>query len=340
MDFTKIASNRIRQALEDASDSNHLLGFNHFVEIALYHPEFGYYQANRQRVGRSSQSDFFTASSLKETFGPILVEAAIGLLENSGFDPESTAWVEIGAEPGSALLDGIKTPFKSLQSIRVNERLSLKGNLVVFSNELFDAQPFHSVIFREGAWRERMIEVGDSGLRIVEEPTISPEIVPLIAQLPNPAPEGYIVDLPTGSMTLMDKIIQQPWKGAFIAFDYGKTWRALTYDTPQGTARAYCNHQQGPNLLEQIGQQDLTCHVCWDWLETALGKHRFRSIELESQESFVLKRAPVLIKGIFESGSAIGEPMKGALRQLIHPSLMGQKFQSLSAVRTDLAPPA
>ncbi len=340
MDFTEIASNRIRQALEDASDSNRLLGFNHFVEIALYHPEFGYYQTSRERVGRSSQSDFFTASSLKGTFAPILVEAAIGLLENSGFTPENTAWVEIGAEPGSALLDGTEAPFQSTQSIRVNEPLSLKGDLVVFSNELFDAQPFHSVIFREGAWKERMVEVGDSGIRIIEESTISPEIVPLIAQLPNLAPEGYIVDLPTGSLNLMDKIIQQPWKGAFIAFDYGKTWRALTHDTPQGTARAYRRHQQNPNLLEYIGQQDLTCHVCWDWLETALGKNRFRSVELESQESFVLNRAPDFVKGVFESDTGIGGPMKGALRQLIHPSLMGQKFQSLSAVRTDLAPPA
>jgi len=340
MNFTEIASNPIRQALEDASDSNRLLGFNHFVEIALYHPEFGYYQTSKERVGRSSQTDFFTASTLKDTFGPILVEAAIGLLESSGLDPANTAWVEIGAEPGSDLLDGIQTPFKSTQSIRVNEPLSLQGDLVVFSNELFDAQCFHSVVFREGTWRERMVEVGDTGLRIAESPTISPKIVPLIAQLPNPAPDGYIVDLPTGSMILMDKIIQQPWTGSFIAFDYGKTWRALTHDTPQGTARAYRNHQQNPNLLEEIGQQDLTCHVCWDWLETALGKNGFQSVELESQESFVLKRAPNLIKGVFESGSGIGDPMKGALRQLIHPSLMGQKFQSLSAVRTDLAPPA
>lgn len=339
MDFTEIASQSIRQALEDASDSNRLIGFNQFIEIALYHPKFGYYRTSHERVGRSSNTDFFTASSLKRAFGPILIEASASLLKSAGFNPEKTDWVEIGAEPGSSLLDGVESPFNSTHTIRVNEPISLEGDLVVFSNELFDAQPFHSVVFREGTWLERFIEIGDSGLRIVEKPMTSSQIAPLVNTLPNPAPEGYIVDLPTGAKALMDTIMQQPWKGAFIAFDYGKTWRALTHDTPQGTARAYSQHQQKPNLLEAIGQQDLTCHLCWDWLETSLSQNRFQTIELESQESFVLKRAPEFLREIFESKSDIGDQTKGALRQLIHPSLMGQKFQSLSAVRTDRSLP-
>jgi SAM-dependent MidA family methyltransferase len=155
--------------------------------------------------------------------------------------------------------------------------------------------------------------------------------------LPSPAPEGYIVDLPTGSRALIDQIIQQPWKGIFIALDYGKTWQAITHDSPQGTARAYQHHRQSPNLLENIGQQDLTCHICWDWMEEALSHSGFQSIDLESQESFVLKRASEFVRRVFESDSGMSDPMKGGLRQLIHPSLMGQKFQSLSAIRTEPA---
>lgn len=337
MNFTEIASQGIRQALELASGSNRLLGFNQFVEIALYHPEFGYYQSQRERVGRSSETDFFTASSLKDSLRPILLEASIGLLKKSGLDPTKTDWVEIGAEPGSALLAGVANPFASAQAIRLGEPITLEGDLVVFSNELFDAQPFNSVIYRGRTWLERMIEVSDSGLRIVERPPISPEVTSLLNSLPSPAPEGYIVDLPTGSRALIDQIIQQPWKGIFIALDYGKTWQAITHDSPQGTARAYQHHRQSPNLLENIGQQDLTCHICWDWMEEALSQNRFQSIDLESQESFVLKKAPDFVRSVFESDSGISDPLKGTLRQLIHPSLMGQKFQSLSAIRTEPA---
>lgn len=336
MAFTEIASSRVRQALENASDANGLLGFNQFVEIALYHKDFGYYRARRKRVGRNPESDFYTASSLKKAFGPILMEASIGLLEKSGFDPKKVTWVEIGAEPGSSLIDEVDSPFQTSRTIRAGETISLEGDLIVFSNELFDALPFNRVTFRDGAWLERFIEISDQGLKVVEQMPFSPGVVETIGQLPQPAPEGYIIDLPTATRPFMESIVAQPWQGAFIAFDYGKTWRSLTHDTPQGTARAYRHHQQSSNLLDHIGQQDLTCHVCWDWLEESLDRAGFQSIELESQESFILKRAPAFVRRAFESGSGMGSEMKGELRQLIHPTLMGQRFQSLSGVRTDL----
>ncbi len=333
MDFTEIASAPVRQAIEDVSDANGFVGFNHFAEIALYHPEFGYYRADRDRVGRSQNADFFTASNLKSSFAQILIEASIAILGQTGIDPSDSTWVEIGAEPGDALLDGAETPFRETKAIRVGEALSLDGPLVVFSNELFDAQPFHSVIFTNGSWRERGVEITPRGLRIAERSTFSPEIEPILETLPNVAPEGYIVDLPIAANALLESIANQPWTGAFIAFDYGKTWQALCYDTPQGTGRAYCNHKQSPNLLESVGEQDLTCHICWDWLEQSLARAHFQSIALESQESFVLKRAPQFVQRAFESGPGFTSELKGQLRQLIHPTLMGQKFQALSGVR-------
>lgn len=333
MAFTPIASASVRQAIEDAADSKGFVAFDRFVEIALYHPDFGYYRAERERVGRNRSTDFFTASSMKHAFGPILLEAGIALLRQAGIEAGDARWIEIGAEPETALLDGLATPFRESLAIRVGEDLSLSGPLLVFSNELFDAQPFQSVIFKDGAWRERGIEIAPQGIRFAERDLQSPKIESIVETLPQVAPEGYIVDLPATAADLLDRICQQPWSGVFIAFDYGKTWRALSYDTPRGTARAYRNHQQSSNLLEDIGQQDLTCHICWDWLEAALSQASFHSIELESQESFVLKRAPDFVSEAFASGPGFGSQAKSQLRQLIHPSLMGQKFQALSGIR-------
>ncbi len=335
-EFTEIASPAVRQALETACSPNRLLGYHQFVEIALYHPELGYYRSARERVGRKRTTDFFTASSLKAAFGPILVEASVALIESAGMNPSRVTWVEIGSEPGAALLDGLDSPFQSTETVQAGQPIELEGDRIVFSNELFDAQPFHRVVFRDGTWRERMIEVNDSGLREVEVPVTSPAIPPLLSRLPDPAPEGYSVDLPTGAKDLMETIASQPWRGAFIAFDYGKTWPALTHDTPQGTARAYYRHQQQTDLLERIGEQDLTCHICWDWLESVLIDHGFGTLALESQESFVLKRAPQFVADAFGAKAGLDTPEKGALRQLIHPTLMGQKFQALSGVRKEV----
>lgn len=333
MQFTEIASAPIRQALLQVADAKGRFGFDKFIEIALYDPEFGYYRANRVRVGRQIEADFFTASSLSSTFSSIVIESSLGLLEQAGIRPENTAWIEIGAEPQKGLLTGIDTPFETVTSLGVGDEIEIRGNAIVFSNELFDAQPFHSIIYSQGSWKERLIEVADSGLRIVEVEPCSQAVLERLAELPNPAPSNYIVDLPTGSKTLLDTIVSQDWQGAFIGFDYGKTWKALTHDTPQGTARAYSKHRQNPDLLENIGTQDLTTHVCWDWLQQGLEESGFDRIELESQESYILKRAPELVASAFTPQSRLQSELKGHLQQLIHPTLMGQKFQVLSGVR-------
>ncbi len=76
-----------------------------------------------------------------------------------------------------------------------------------------------------------------------------------------------------------------------LAFDYGKTWIELAEATPAGTARAYFRHAQSNDLLARPGEQDLTCHVCWDWLADALARHGFAAPQVESQESFFVHHA-------------------------------------------------
>ena len=65
-------------------------------------------------------------------------------------------------------------------------------------------------------------------------------------------------------------------------------------------------------------------------LSIGFEKHGFKSIDLQSQESFILRGAPEFLKRAFEGEN----DQMGPLRQLVHPTMMGQKFQALSAVRT------
>jgi SAM-dependent MidA family methyltransferase len=302
------------------------MSYADFVDLALYHADFGYYRRPRTRVGYGSETDFFTARSSGRIFGELVVAACGSLLGENALS--RFTFVEIGAEPGAATLAGLAHPFAACRVIEVGAPLDLDGPCVVFSNELFDAQPFRRFVFRGNEWLERMVNLHAEELHDVEAPPASNPPV-----LPTTAPQGYLIDAPTGASALAEAIAAEPWRGLFLAADYGKSWRELLEACPAGTARAYHRHVQSNDLLSRPGEQDLTCHVCWDWLSSALARNGFRSPTIESQESFFARHAGDFIAREITVHAAEFSQRKLALLQLLHPSHMGQKFQVLHAVR-------
>jgi SAM-dependent MidA family methyltransferase len=198
---------------------------------------------------------------------------------------------------------------------------------VVFSNELFDAQPFHRYVFRRGWWQELGVALRGGRLEEVEVGGGDDDA------LPRRAPDGYVLDAPWAAGKLAAEIARQPWSGAFIACDYGKSWRELIEATPAGTARAYFRHTQSNDLWARPGEQDLTCHICWDFLEQALTANGFSGVAVESQEAFFVRQAGPAIAAISGAEAARFSPRKLALMQLLHPAHLGQKFQVLRGRR-------
>lgn len=309
------------------------VSFARFVELALYHPTVGYYTAARRRVGRDRAADFFTATTFSPVFGELVVAAAEGLLRGAAQDPADFAFVEIGAEPAGGALKDIAHPFREYRTISLGQPIEFGGRCVVFSNELFDAQPFHCVVWRRGAWRECGVAVRDGALVEVELDALTPEVAAAADRLPREAPEDYRIDLPLRAVTLLEHIVAQPWTGLFLAFDYGKNWEALATELPHGTARTYSHQRMGGKLLERPGEVDLTVHVCWDWLVDALQSHGFGEALVETQEAFLARRAEAALSRLVASEARTFSPRKQALMQLLHPAHMGQKFQALHALR-------
>lgn len=315
-----------------------MLPFDEFMALALYHPQLGYYRQDRTRVGRDAQSDFYTATSSGPIFGELISAACINLLGTQ--DLRDFTFIEIGAEPGGGVLKDVAHPFGSAHTLQLGERLDLSPHgerLIVFSNELFDAQPVRRVVGRAGVWREIGVRLRDDGR--LEEMELNadrmrPLTLPSDHTLPSPAAEGYIIDLPFAASVLAADLAAQSWKGLFIACDYGKSWRELTEASPRGTARAYRRHQQSNDLLALPGEQDLTAHVCWDWLGGTLATHGFESPQVDSQEAFFVRHAGDFIGRMLAAEAAHFSPRKMSLLQLIHPANLGQKFQVLHAVRT------
>lgn len=297
----------------------------------MYHPTVGYYTAPRRRVGRDKGADFFTATTFSPVFGELVVAAAVGLL--AGRDPCDYTFVEIGAEPGGGALREVVHPFGGYRTISFGQTLEFAGRCVVFSNELFDAQPFHRVAFRRGAWRELGVALVDGELREVELTVPTPELARALETFPPAAPEGYVIDAPLRTVPLIERIVQQPWTGLFLAFDYGRSWATLVEEYPEGTGRTYSHQIMGSDLLDRPGEIDLTCHVCWDWLVDALQRNGFGEALVESHEVFFTRRAADALAGIVAAEARGFSPRKQAVMQLLHPGHMGRKFQALHALR-------
>ncbi len=134
-------------------------------------------------------------------------------------------------------------------------------------------------------------------------------------------------------MPLLERIVGPKWKGLFLAFDYGKEWAELAGHLPGGTGRTYHRQKMGHDLLARPGRQDLTCHICWDWLEDGLIQAGFGEPIVESQESFFTRRAEEALAAITRAEAGSFSPRKRMVLQLLHPANMGQKFQALHALR-------
>lgn len=341
-------SEPFRAAFEAALAGRPALPWREFMALALFDPACGYYRAPRQRVGRTRSADFYTATSVGPVFGRCVAGAAetLALAANPQWTAEALTFVELGAEPSGGVLRGVPHHFKAVRETGLSRpggaaaalaEAAAEGPLVVFSNELFDAQPFERWVRTREGWREAGVARRDGAFTWVLLDTPTPD---WLAADPTAAtaPEGYLLDAPTGGSALLEALLRTPWTGLFIAFDYGLDWQALISERPEGTGRAYHQHSLVKDLLLRPGEQDLTAHVCWTWLADTLSKAGCSNVEVRSQESFLVRNAGATIAALSAEGAA--DPARGparALMELLHPARMGQKFQVLTATKRIVA---
>jgi SAM-dependent MidA family methyltransferase len=320
--MTKDQSN-IEHVLREQLGNRTAMPMDEFVDLALYHHSFGYYSINKKRVGKAEGTDFYTSNTLGTVWGELIVDACTQILDVK--DLAEYTFVEIAAEPGCSVLDKVDHPFSSSISIRLGDPLKIPDRAIVFSNEWLDAQPFKRFRFdtSEKKWRE--IGVGYREGKLTEY-TIS-QVSNTV--FPDENLDGYTIDWPIGSIRAMNSLLARQWKGLFLTFDYGLSKPVLLNERPDGTARAYHQHQMNGDLFANAGKQDLTCHLCWDELTDCLKKNLFKEIGLLNQESFFMKYAQKKIRNLIEQANNPLDSKVQKLKELIHPQHFGSKFQVL-----------
>ncbi|NDV62517.1 hypothetical protein G0Q06_08650 [Puniceicoccales bacterium CK1056] len=314
-------------ALQERADAGGgIIPLESFIECALYLPHEGYYTSDRKRVGMSGETDFYTSTSMGPLFAKLIIAAIKDLVD---MELSNLQFIEIGPESKGGLLGSIENPpFKQCMQIRKEDPLEFESPCVVYSNELFDAQPFRRFVRKGKSWKEAGVKIQEGQFELIlSEPFHTPP------DLPTKAPDGYTIDWPSAAHALMEKICQSPWKGLFLALDYGLDRSTILAERPDGTARSYSRHRMGNDLLCDPGRQDITCHLVWDEMTDILRHWEFEEIQLQKQEAFFMHHSERLITQIVAASPPGFSREKQTLMQLLHPDNMGHKFQALHARR-------
>ncbi|MBI4025098.1 MAG: SAM-dependent methyltransferase [Verrucomicrobia bacterium] len=324
-----------------------LMSFARFMELALYHPEWGYYAKKDaiQNIGRGG--DFFTSAAVGPLFGRLLARQfadwwnemerpnPFHIIECGGLDGRLAADVlaflqqdspscheavrYVLAEPLPRLARSQKETLSHCSRVEWTPSVAnvQMDAGVIFGNELLDAFPVHSLEWRQAMWRERCVTFSGENLTW----TLQDCPGPLRAGLP----EDYMgrVEVSPSVARWLETAVHALHRGRILLLDYGWTDEEYFQATrPEGTIRAYHRHQRMDDVLANPGEQDLTAHVRWTPLIRA-AKHLGLCVTEFIQQGRWLTR--ILARQPWPLAPA-------EVRQfhtLTHPEMMGTPFRAL-----------
>jgi SAM-dependent MidA family methyltransferase len=325
--------------------------FAWFMEQALYHPEFGYYTSGQCEIGR--RGDYFTNVSVGPLFGRLLAGQFAEMWESLG-QPGDFSIVEQGAHHGdlardvlvaargqtpqffAALRYRIIEPFPILQKRQAKALRDFGGKVswgkaldglepfcgVHFSNELLDAMPVHLIERETGSgWEERFVD-SNGGFTFVAKPIGDENLREQTAKIPSDLPAPYETEVNLEALGWIETVSRKLARGFVLVVDYGYA-RAQFYspERTSGTLQCYAAHRRGSSPLEDVGRTDITAHVDWTSVVERAEECGLTLSGFTDQHHF--------ITGLL-SKRTVQENERRALQTLLHPELLGTRFQYLA----------
>jgi NADH dehydrogenase [ubiquinone] 1 alpha subcomplex assembly factor 7 len=249
-----------------------------FMELALGHPDFGYYMT-RDPFGASG--DFTTAPEISQMFGELigLWSAEVWTLMGR---PKPLRFIELGPGRGTLMSDALRAArivpeFRSALDVTLIETSPVlaeiqhdtlltagapiawapslaeapEGPAIFIGNEFLDALPVRQYVRNHNRWRERVVWVDKSG-ELAFAPGRQPE--PFIQA---GGEEGDIIETCPAAHRLVyelaGRLVRQGGLALFI--DYGHAVTSIGE-----TLQAVRSHRMVDPLVEP-GECDITAHV-------------------------------------------------------------------------------
>jgi SAM-dependent MidA family methyltransferase len=265
------------------------LSFYDFMDLALYHPSLGYYNSDKNKIGKNG--DYYTSPVLSSLFGAMIgtqIEEMWHMLDKKPFTV-----VEYGAGTGalcsdilghlkknSPLYDQLNyciieksSTMRHQEQRLLHEKVSWHNSIseipdltgCVLSNELLDNFPVHKVMMKEELM-EVFIDY-DNGFVERLRPA-SKQLLDYFLQQNIVLPEGYSTEVNLQAIDWIIGIAANLKQGFVLTIDYGFTAGELyNASRSSGTLVCFKDHNVNYSPYSNVGQQDITVQVNFSALD-------------------------------------------------------------------------
>jgi len=348
----------IREAITAAGG---VIGFDRFMELALYAPGLGYYSAGSRKFGEAG--DFVTAPELSSLFSHCLARQCSEILGGLG----GGDILEFGAGSGVMAAD-ILTELERLQRLpahyyilelsadlrarqqetiqsktpQLSERVVWLDGLptdgfrgVVLANEVLDAMPVLRFRIRNGKPRELFVVLEGEGFALREgdpEQPLHTALEKLLQQIP--LPDDYESEINLRAEDWVRSLGDFLTEGVAILIDYG--FPRSEFYHPQrsrGTLMCHYRHRAHDDALILPGLQDITAHVDFTAIAEAALEAGLAVRGYTTQADFLIANG--LAESLNEAQGDVRRQLtlSAQIKRLTMPGEMGELFKVMALSR-------
>ena len=337
------------------------IGFDRFMELALYTPGLGYYSGGAHKFGAAG--DFVTAPELGPIFAQTLAAQARQIMALS-----APRIIEVGAGSGRLAADlllelelrgSLPDSYRILDlsgELRARQRATLAARAphllprvdwldrlperfdgLVLANELLDAMPVHlvrwggeeapeAILERGVAWRDGAFAWDDrpaQGRVLEHAQEIAAEHRP---------PAAYVSELGLAAADWTAAWGNILGRGALLLIDYGFPRHEFYH--PQrsgGTLMCHYRHHAHGDPFFLPGLQDITAHVDFTAIIAAGHAAGLDLLGYTTQAAFLLNSGitDILARTPYENHARY-LPQAQAVQKLVSPAEMGELFKVMA----------
>lgn len=343
-----------------------VISFERFMELALYCPNFGYYERADAQVGR--KGDFFTSVSVGSLFGELLAFQFARWLAD--METPKRQIVEAGSHDGQLAADILKwlreerrvlfetveywilEPSANRRKVQETTLREFKGKVrwfdsweavfesevwgIIFANELLDAMPVRRVGWdaAERRWFEWGVTLSNglfAWAKMAADDELETEITSwnLPAELLRVLPDGFTTEAGRAAINWWRRAARSLKGGRLVTFDYGLEQEEFFQpERRDGTLRAYRRHRLETDVLARPGEQDITAQVNFIAIRDAGSRAGLGTEYFGTQERFLMQ----IVEAISRAPGAEGDRIARRAREfqtLTHPEHLGRSFRVL-----------